>query len=426
MHKDIDHFYEKLMDIHAFPFQLLDEQAWKEKTDSLKKAIDHPMSRRDFFLELSCFNAYLDLHSSVHPSYKDMNQMRAKTAKIDFPDFTEKGDAIFFKNKDAQECRLVSVYGKTIAEIRKNYASRTSCVEPIHNPNFLDILKGFCTNRMIVTDSLEYVCQDSLGNTHSCFFTLKQTDKQNGKKSKSKTEPNKTGTKLTIDTIKSAAVLEVNTFMPSNMMDFRDSVFTYFRRLDTFKIRRLYIDITSNSGGAIGLTTFLASFLLDQEEELYAGTWTSKASKARDLQRLDILLRNGEHGDYTQNALKFNPKSYKPKFMGEVYIVESRNSFSAAAIFTSLVQFYSPRCKVIGEAGEIKAFYADPLLVVLPKSKFVITISSMFGKFVGKDKDQGVAPDIPYRIYDTRKSLTLSQLEQIVENYEKQKTQYQK
>ena len=71
---------------------------------------------------------------------------------------------------------------------------------------------------------------------------------------------------------------------------------------------------------------------------------------------------------------------------------------------------------MIGEEGEIKAFYADPLQVVLPKSKFVVTYSSMFGRFVGKEKNRGVVPDIPYNIYDPTTPLSMKELEELTNN----------
>ena len=207
--------------------------------------------------------------------------------------------------------------------------------------------------------------------------------------------------------------MRVNTFMPSSRLDFQDSIYTYFKRLKEKEITRLYIDITQNSGGLVALTGFLAGFFIDSKEEIYAGTWTSKASDERDMQRFDFLLRKGDKGDYTQRKYTFNPSISTPKFKGDVYVVQSRNSYSAAAIFASLIQHYYNKCKVIGEEGEIKAFYADPLQVVLPKSKFVVTYSSMFGRFVGKEKNRGVVPDIPYNIYDPTTPFSMEELETI-------------
>lgn len=348
---------------------------------------------------MTTFNTYLDLHSGLHASKKTMKKMRKAML---FPKFEEQDNKILF-TKDDEKCTLISVGGSDVEEIRNIFFERSSRVEPMYMPTFLNMLRNFCSYKM-VEDSIEYKYQNSKGEILTAYF------KRNTQKQKTK---NNTGTSLEIDTVKSVAVMRVNTFMPSSRLDFQDSIYTYFKRLKEKEITRLYIDITQNSGGLVALTGFLAGFFIDSKEEIYAGTWTSKASDERDMQRFDFLLRKGDKGDYTQRKYTFNPSISTPKFKGDVYVVQSRNSYSAAAIFASLIQHYYNKCKVIGEEGEIKAFYADPLQVVLPKSKFVVTYSSMFGRFVGKEKNRGVVPDIPYNIYDPTTPFSMEELETI-------------
>ncbi|MBQ4420860.1 MAG: hypothetical protein II878_04875 [Bacteroidales bacterium] len=399
MLKDVDVFYKNLMDIHPYPFVVLSQEEWEQKVDSLKNTITEPMTKQEFFFKMTTFNTYLDLHSSIHASKKTMKKMRKAML---FPKFEEQDNKILF-TKDDEKCTLISVGGTKVEEIKNIFFERSSRVEPMYMPTFLNMLRNFCSYKM-VEDSIEYKYQNSKGEILTAYF------KRNTQKQKTK---NNTGTSLEIDTIKSVAVMRVNTFMPSSRLDFQDSIYTYFKRLKEKEITRLYIDITQNSGGLVALTGFLAGFFIDSKEEIYAGTWTSKASDERDMQRFDFLLRKGDKGDYTQRKYTFNPSVSTPKFKGDVYVVQSRNSYSAAAIFASLIQHYYNKCNVIGEEGEIKAFYADPLQVVLPKSKFVVTYSSMFGRFVGKEKNRGVVPDIPYNIYDPTTPFSMEELETI-------------
>ena len=399
MLKDVDVFYKNLMDIHPYPFVVLSQEEWEQKVDSLKNTITEPMTKQEFFFKMTTFNTYLDLHSSIHASKKIMKKMRKAML---FPKFEEQDNKILF-TKDDEKCTLISVGGTKVEEIKNIFFERSSRVEPMYMPTFLNMLRNFCSYKM-VEDSIEYKYQNSKGEILTAYF------KRNTQKQKTK---NNTGTSLEIDTIKSVAVMRVNTFMPSSRLDFQDSIYTYFKRLKEKEITRLYIDITQNSGGLVALTGFLAGFFIDSKEEIYAGTWTSKASDERDMQRFDFLLRKGDKGDYTQRKYTFNPSVSTPKFKGDVYVVQSRNSYSAAAIFASLIQHYYNKCNVIGEEGEIKAFYADPLQVVLPKSKFVVTYSSMFGRFVGKEKNRGVVPDIPYTIYDPTTPFSREELETI-------------
>lgn len=51
MLKDIDVFYENLMDIHPYPFVILSQEEWKQKVDSLKNTITEPMTKQEFFFQ---------------------------------------------------------------------------------------------------------------------------------------------------------------------------------------------------------------------------------------------------------------------------------------------------------------------------------------------------------------------------------------
>lgn len=74
MLKDIDVFYENLMDIHPYPFVILSQEEWKQKVDSLKNTITEPMTKQEFFFKMTTFNTYLDLHSGLHVSKKTMKR----------------------------------------------------------------------------------------------------------------------------------------------------------------------------------------------------------------------------------------------------------------------------------------------------------------------------------------------------------------
>lgn len=407
MQEDIDFFYKKLLDVHPYPFLILSQEQWQQKIDSLKSSIKQPLTKRQFFLEMTKLNAYLDLHSSIHIPLKMQKKM---TRRINFPKFDQVGDSVFLE-KDNEKYLLVSVGDNSVEEVKQIFFERNSMVEPMYRPTFLNMLRSYCSYNM-VEDSIQYTYKDTDDNLYTAYFVRQQR----GKKSK-----NQTNTYLQTDTVKSVAIMRVNTFAPSNIFVFRDSIYSYFQTLKKQNIKRLYIDITNNSGGMVSLTGFLAGFFINSKEDIYAGTWTSKSSKERDNQRYEYLIREGDNGDYTQRKYTFSVKNSVPKFEGEVFVMQSRNSYSAAAIFASLLQHYNKKCKVIGEEGEIKAFYADPLTIVLPNSKFRVTLSSMFGRFVGKEKGRGVVPDIYYDIYDPTETFSIEELEKITLNQKKAK-----
>ncbi|MDO5760943.1 MAG: S41 family peptidase [Bacteroidota bacterium] len=404
MHKDIDYFYEKLLSIHPYPFLILSQEQWQEKVDSLKNSITQAKTKKDFFLDMSKFNAYLDLHSSIHIPQKAVKKMKGSMV---FPTFVQVGDSIFFE-KEKQKYLLVNVGDNSTEEIKQIFFERNSLVEPMYRPTFLNMIRRYCTYNM-VEDSIKYNYKDEKGRLHTSYFVRKQTNIK---------PKDKTGTYLQMDTNNSVAVMRVSTFAPANILEFRDSIESYFQQLNKQNIKRLYVDITANSGGLVALTGFLAGFFIDSKEDIYAGTWTAKSSKERDMQKLDFILKSKEEQDqeYIQRKYTFNAQNSKPKYNGEVFVVQSRNSYSAASVFASLIKHYYNKCTIIGEEGEIKAFYADPLMITLPKSKFRVSLSSMFGRFVGKEKSRGVVPDIHYDIYDPTEPISLEELEKITAN----------
>ena len=158
MLKDIDVFYENLIDIHPYPFMILSQQEWKQKVDSLKNTITEPMTKQEFFFKMTTFNTYLDLHSGLHASKKTMKKMRKAML---FPKFEEQDNKILF-TKDDEKCTLISVGGSDVEEIRNIFFERSSRVEPMYMPTFLNMLRNFCSYKM-VEDSIEYKYQNSKG-----------------------------------------------------------------------------------------------------------------------------------------------------------------------------------------------------------------------------------------------------------------------
>ena len=399
MHSDLDYFYTNLIQTHPYPYRVISQQEWEKKIDSLKSVITTPLTVKDYYLLVSELNSYLDAHSKIAAPKKVRKKMKNPLV---LPVFEEDGEKVYFLDSLSNKFLLTTLDGKTPQEIRNFCDDRYSLLEPLNNPNFLNYVRNYC-NITMVQDSVKYTYSDTKGNTYVSFF------KRDKKKDHLKISRE---TNFICDSTKSVALMEVNTFMPTKG-GYRSNINDYFSQLKQQKIKRLYIDVSCNGGGSLALVNWLVGFFIDNNETTYAGTWTQKFSKQRRTQKLDWLAYNEKEG-YIQRKSYIIPTSSKPKYKGEVFVIQSRNSFSGAAIFSSLMQTYVKRCKIVGEEGEVKAFFADPLIFTMPKSKLQFTLSSMFGRFAGKNKERGAVPDIEFKIYDPQQIFTIEEVEQMI------------
>lgn len=404
MHTDIDYYYTNLVETHPYPYHVLSKEQWKQKIDSIKSSITAPKTKREFLNIMTELNCYLDAHSRIAAPKK----VRKKMAKpLMIPYIEEVGENVCFVDSNGDICTLETLDGKTPKEIKNFVDSRYSFIEPMKNITFLNYIRLYCNNNMI-TDSVRYTYVDSLGNHYTSSLKREKSDKK---------YKNSRNLHLVYDTVRSTAVMEVNTFMPSGIrgvLKYRKDVIALFDTLQKRKIDTLFVDVSCNGGGSVALVNWLVGFFMKETSSVYAGTWMQRFSKQRDKKKYDWLVYSDRSQEYIQRKTYFYPSESKPKFTGKVYVVQSRNSFSGAAIFSSLMQTYVKNCEVVGEEGEVKAFYADPLLFSMPKSKLSFTISSMYGSFAGKDKTVGAVPDIPFKIYDPLHIFTITELKQAI------------
>ena len=404
MHEDLDYFYATLLETHPYPYLIISQDTWKQTIDSLKTSITTPLTIKEFLIKISVLNKYLDAHSKIAGPKKILKKMKAP---LDLPFFEEDDNQRVFvmDAKSGDTIELLSVDNKPLEEIRSFCKDRYSLVEPMKDANFLNYMRWYC-NTNLITDSVCYTYKDKNGNTLLAHFKRNKEKKD----IKSLRQYN-----LICDSINSVALMEINTFMPKliRMGKYKKDVGKYFNELKDKNINTLFIDVSCNSGGSVALVNWLASFFI-KESSIYVGTDTQKFSKHRNKQKLDWLVYNNREG-FVQKKSYWNTTSSEPKFFGNVYVIQSRDSFSGASVFASLMQYYVKNCKIIGEEGEVKAFYADPLIFTMPNSKLRFSLSSMYGRFVGKDKQKGVVPDIHYNIYDSQKIFSIEDVMNMTE-----------
>ncbi|MEO6489540.1 MAG: S41 family peptidase [Ferruginibacter sp.] len=162
---------------------------------------------------------------------------------------------------------------------------------------------------------------------------------------------------LKIDTSGKFAVITLNTFSNGRLRSFfRRS----FKKMRKEHISSLVLDIRSNGGGRVGLSTLLAKYISRQPFKV-ADTIFSKARtlgpyskyiQGRYLNNIQMFFISGKRNDGLFHMRHMEEKLLKPKirnhYNGEVYVLINGPTFSAASLFCNVIKG-QPGITLIGE-----------------------------------------------------------------------------
>lgn len=212
--------------------------------------------------------------------------------------------------------------------------------------------------------------------------------------------------KLTIDSSGSYAIMTVNSFSGGRLRRFfRRS----FRTLKEKKIDQLIIDIRSNGGGKVNLSTLLTRYITRKPfrvaDSAYA-THRSLAPYTRYIYKgfwnnlgLIGLARKKKNGVFHVTYLE--KTTYHPKrqaYNGNVYLLTGGLSFSAAALFAHSVKG-QPGITLVGEETGGGDYGNNGILIpeiILPQTKLRVRLPlfRLIQYQHGQNNGRGVMPDI--------------------------------
>ncbi|WP_299523977.1 S41 family peptidase [Winogradskyella sp.] len=314
LHDDIDQLYKQLQRLHPRLYQYTSKETLDFKFDSLKKAIDQPMTSRTFHKSLAQVTKYVGQgHMSVSAPSTRFNRKERKArrgAKFDINnlDFEYLDDRIIVRNARGKDSVLVNaelleVNGQNAMDLHQQF--KKTVASDGYNTTF--------HNRVVGYRFLSYYQQangrfDSIAlrfrNPDSTFLktykrVFKSTKNLLKKDSIAKTIPKDTLTKTEkkakrkIDRLKrrqrskdrkkygydflnrtyiknlsfigedsTVAFLEIKSFSKgSKYEDFYEEVFA---KIDSAKSQYLIIDLRNNFGGRLKEITCLYSYLTDE------------------------------------------------------------------------------------------------------------------------------------------------------------------
>jgi len=162
---------------------------------------------------------------------------------------------------------------------------------------------------------------------------------------------------LQIDSSGKFAVMTLNTFSNGRLRSFfRKS----FRKLKKENINHLVLDIRSNGGGRVGLSTLLGRYISRRSfkvaDTLVAKTRSlgpyTKYIKGKFFNNIEMWFLSSKRKDGQYHMKQLERKSYKPKtvnhYDGDVYVLTNGPTFSAASLFCNTVKG-QPGILLVGE-----------------------------------------------------------------------------
>jgi hypothetical protein len=152
---------------------------------------------------------------------------------------------------------------------------------------------------------------------------------------------------LDIDSSGKFATITLNTFSKGSLRSFfRRS----FKRLRKENINNLVIDVRSNGGGRVGLSTLLTKYIsrasFKVADTLFAKTQSlapyTKYIKGKFLNNIQLAFITHKKADGNYHLSHLENKLYKPKqanhYNGKIYVLTNGPTFSASALFCNAVK----------------------------------------------------------------------------------------
>lgn len=162
---------------------------------------------------------------------------------------------------------------------------------------------------------------------------------------------------LAVDTANNTAIVIINTFSSGSLRKFYRQTFRYIKQA---KIENVVLDIRSNGGGRIRLSTLLTKYVSRVNFKVADTSYAiakslrpySKYIKQGFINNLGLFFLTKKNNDGFYHFGHWERKTYKPKtvnhYSGNLYVLINGSTFSAAALFSNAVKG-QPGVVLVGE-----------------------------------------------------------------------------
>ncbi len=162
---------------------------------------------------------------------------------------------------------------------------------------------------------------------------------------------------LAVDTANNTAIVTINTFSSGSLRKFYRQTFRYIKQAE---IDNVVLDIRSNGGGRIRLSTLLTKYVSRVNFKVADTSFAvaksrrpySKYIKQGFINNLGLFFLTKKNNDGLYHFGHWERKLYKPKtanhYAGNLYVLINGSTFSAAALFSNAVKG-QPGVVLVGE-----------------------------------------------------------------------------
>ncbi len=405
--------------------------------DKAEQQLTHAMTEREFRRTVNPIFSYIRCgHTDIYPSAAYSRYVKKNKPK-EFPLSVFWADnKLRITQNRSKDSTLVAgseitrIDGRPAAKVMKEMwdlipsdgYNQTFKVS-IANSNFGSFYRYLYGNDSTLTLTI----RDSLGKSQSLklsFTPQPKPSKKNAPKPVSAPKPNTVPTTTPLPRIKApkvdkrrsltlssrdstVAILDINTFRDGGHRRFyRRS----FKTIQQKKIQHLVIDLRANGGGRSDASVNLMSYLLDSNYVVYDTIDAVRGRPSFNRYYGGKMLRYAARNFWSKriskdrirnrSAAKVLRPNKKYGFKGKVYLLTNGGSFSAAAIFPSIIQHYNSEAVTIGrETGGgqygCNAFISPYVTLPNTRAKVRIPMFKIVLHLPGHDKGRGVMPDIP-------------------------------
>lgn len=451
---DVDYVQHKLEKLHPSLYTYISKEAFNQKLDSFRTAIDKPLTSKEFFFLLS------PVIASVRQGHMVLSPPFKKTETKELTRLTKLGAGplsqfdlewinyklYVVKNKSnlkritagAEVISINQVPPQNIYNKYRNTYSSDGYNTTYIPRGFSKRFSTYFTNEMGINDSLAYVFKQN-DSLISCVIHRQVLEKKTKVKSPvtevSKPKPivadkkkqriygydatTKTYSKNLSFVAKdsSIAVLKVKDFSKGN---FRKGYKEIFSTLQQKEVKTLILDLRNNPGGRVAEAVELYSYLTDKDfVMLQSAIVTSKTSlwKLGLFNKIPAVsypfaaafypfymgfstlrTKKNQQGVYTYSLVGSKKRKFQSNhFSGKVYVLINGGSFSASCLLASSLKS-NPKVTFVGEetGGGFNTTVAGLLPVLtLPNSKLPLRIGLMDVRTTNQTEviGHGIYPD---------------------------------
>lgn len=446
--EDLQYMVDTVIEVHPNLFFSLARESFDAQLEKLRDSLTEPLTRLEFFKEIAPIMAsFNDGHTMVPVPYEEYMKSD-ETGKIRFP-FSVKcsGKTMTLTDTPLKAFKpylgkeLLSINGEPVGEIMSEMLGmmsgeriefKCSCIPMIFS-NLLFVLRGG-----VESYSLE-INGDSSSETVSVPGVTREQSKMISSSNVNRdvlTDPY--SFKLLDD--QDFAVLSL--LRCEDEERFKKFCTDLFSLLNKKKVGRLLVDLRFNGGGSSAIGAELCAYLTDKSVSQFTAmemkisrqikkhyTAQFRDSAKFPLNRLPlsflVLLypafwkRAGEM--YRVEVPKLKPLERASRYDGQVYVVTSQFTYSAASSLAAMIKAYGIGTLIGEPTGGNASTYGDVFSFSLPNTKLRCGVSHKL--FIGPDgskEPEPTSPDLDTRDYgiDLNSSEAIRDILNLIENYE--------